>query len=304
MYAWALSCLKQANPTEGQCDPDSSAAIQSYAVGCATSACKGDAAAVLDGLEAGTSICNCVASAVSEALQLVPITESYEAGSTGNPQAGCDESNDGGELPPAPPPVPYSPPFPNPWSPWSSSTHSSYTYESADAVSPSGSYGGGQDVGWCEKTKVITVVHTRTSLSSWMPPAWTSFPPHSLSTRTFFEGPFESEDGASPYDTQIPSEDGTESQPLTSEEGRCFAEELSTLPSCASACYQDVARSVGCAADYRCYCQQLSGASFDYYFGDCLSSACELEDYTVANQFLSRGIFDLSRMVSQPLPCC
>lgn len=281
---------------KGQCDPDSSAAIQAYAAECATAACNGNAADILDGLEAGTSVCNCVASAASEALQLAPFTESYKAGSTGNPQVGCDGNNDDGKLPPLPPPPSYSPPLSREWPPWSSSTHSSYSYDSADAVSPSGSYGDGQDVGLCEKTKVITVVHTKTTVSSWEPPAWTPSP-LSSSTWSYIEGPFESEDGFPPYDTPTPFEDGAESQPLTLEEEQCFVGELSALPSCASACYRDVARSVGCAADYQCYYQQASGVSFDYYFGDCLSLACDSEGYTAANQFLSRGIFHFTRMI-------
>ena len=60
---------------QGQCEPDSSAAIHSHALACATTACGGDVGAIASGLDAGMSVCDCVASAASEALQLAPGTE-------------------------------------------------------------------------------------------------------------------------------------------------------------------------------------------------------------------------------------
>lgn len=89
----------------------------------------------------------------------------------------------------------------------------------------------------------------------------------------------------------MPLDHGSETKPPESEQEQCFAAELSILPSCASGCYQDAVRSAGCNADDRCYCWKTSEIVFDYYLDTCLSWACEFEDYRMANEFLSRGIF-------------
>lgn len=197
-------------------------------------------------------------------------------------------------MPQEAPTLPLLPPYYT-WSPWSSATHKSYTQESADAATPSVSHRDDQDVFWCEETKVVTVVHTGTTMS-WTPTTWSPFPPHSSSSSIFTEGSIETGDVSSPYDTQIPFEDNTEGQPLTREEEQCFASVLSTLPSCATACYESAARSVGCASDYRRTCQQAGRSSFHYYLGDCLSSACEYDDYEAAYQLVWEGISPLTRL--------
>lgn len=275
-----LRLEKMANNLQGQCNPESSAEIQAYAAECATSACEGNAASILDGIEAGASVCDCVTSAGSEALQLVPATDSYEADYTENPQVGCGGGNDDENLPP--------PSYSSNWSPVSSNTQGSYTCETADAAAPSESYGGDQSVGWCEKTKVITVVQTTTSVSSWTPPVWSK---PRRSSWSFSAAPFETVDSSNPYDTQIPFEDESEDQAITEEAGSCFGRNLAGLFSCPAVCYEDAARHVGCASyDYRCHCEQEPEGSFHDFFDKCVEDCGDGDKMVRADEFLSRGI--------------
>ncbi|SPO00588.1 uncharacterized protein DNG_03337 [Cephalotrichum gorgonifer] len=143
-----------------QCNPSSSAAIQAYAIGCATSACHGNAESMLDGFKAGSSICDCVASVTSEMPRLVSATDHSEGSTVAQLQVGSvGGTGDDGIVPPG---------YGGPSSPSPSDAKLPDIVQTVDAAFPTQTAGDGQRVAWCEEPKVATIINTSTKVSAWI----------------------------------------------------------------------------------------------------------------------------------------